>query len=144
MAEFGTAYLAPYPFALGQRSPFTDDPAEVKRALSGGQRCYTGSRGGSQTHQVSRDSSGDQRVRAIHQGTTDKQHHCCRLDKKWKMWVAWKTLNCNNRRHCSLRFSKGLILSWLPWSHHGNGSEGKARYIPIPLQRLLCDVNSQI
>lgn len=30
MAEFSTAYPAPYPFTLGQRSPFTDDPAEVK------------------------------------------------------------------------------------------------------------------
>ena len=30
MAEFSTAYPAPYSFALGQCSCFTDDPAEVK------------------------------------------------------------------------------------------------------------------
>lgn len=46
---------------------------------------------GSQTHQVSRDSGGNQCIRAIHQGTTDKQHHCCKLDKKQKTWVARKT-----------------------------------------------------
>lgn len=30
MAEFSTAYPAPYSFTLRQCSPFTDDPAEVK------------------------------------------------------------------------------------------------------------------
>ena len=30
MAKFSTAYPAPYSFALGQCSCFTDDPAEVK------------------------------------------------------------------------------------------------------------------
>lgn len=30
MAGLSSAYPAPYPFALGQCSPFTKDPAEVK------------------------------------------------------------------------------------------------------------------
>lgn len=75
--EFSTAFPAPYSFALGQCSPFPGDPPEV-HGLSLEVKCHRGS----QTHQVSRDSSGDQGVRAIHQGTTDKQHHCSKLKKK--------------------------------------------------------------
>lgn len=51
---------------------------------------------GRQTHQVSRDSSGNQCIRAVHQGTTDKQHHCCKLDKNRKHELT-ERLNCNNK-----------------------------------------------
>lgn len=101
MAEFSTAYPGPYPFALGQRSPFTDDPAEVKRLSREAKVLHWR---GSQTHQVGRDSSGDQRIRAIYQGTTDKQHHCYKLDKNGKCELPERLLTGD--------ITQPMVLKW--------------------------------
>lgn len=98
VAKFNAAYPAPCPFTFGTMPPLQKSKGSLWRpkVLHWKQRW-------SQTHQVSRDSSGDQCIRAIHQGTTDKQHHCCKLNKNGKCelpgWLLTVTTGDDIVRH---------------------------------------------
>lgn len=119
VAEFSTAFPAPFSFALGQCSPFPGDLQKSKGSLW------------SQMSQGKPNSPSQQRQQwwSGHKDHSPGHHWSAaslfqvKNKKKKKENVSCMKTVHHNRRHHSLWFPSGLILPWLPWPNTELGKE---------------------